>query len=503
MIIDGAALEKYHGEADVVVVGSGAGGANVALRLVELGLKVIVLEYGAAKTNADFSQEDAVALPMLYHEAGMRLVSGDANFPMLGAKTLGGSTVVNSGICFRAPRNILDTFVAKNGIDWAQAATIDPAFDWVEKYMRVGPQSDEVLGTHNLVTRGAYQNMGWHTEKIPRNAPTCVGCGVCQLGCPSGGKYSVDKAQIAAGLEKGLTVLTRARADKIVMDRSIARGVEGALIENDGHTPRGFFSIKAKAVVSSAGAIDTPMLLQRSGLGGIDEGIGRGLKIHPPVGVFGYFPNRDIHMWNGVTQGIYSDQFMSEGMLLESAASMTAPIFFAAGAGVTMDVFEWMRLMPHLALSGLMIHDQGEGTVRNGPLGKALIKYHFAPYDLERLKRGVLLIGEAYLKAGAQAALPAVRGTRLCKNLGELKDLVAGVTHPAHLQLYASHPQATVRMHADRTQGPLSPRFNLHAVKNLFVADASIFPDCLGVNPQITIMAAARLAGAHVAEAVA
>lgn len=504
MIEAGSAIKTpYSAEADVVVVGSGAGGANTALRLTELGFKVIVVEYGGDKKMQDFSGEDAVALPMLYHESGMRLVSGDANFPLLAARTLGGSTVVNSGICFRAPRRILDNFVNDQGIHWAEPGVIDPLFDWVEKYMQVGPQPDWALGPHNMLTREAYRKMGWHVDVIPRNAPTCVGCGVCNLGCPSGGKYSVDKAQIVEGMAKGMKVLTRARVDKILFSKpGIASGVEGALIEEDGHSPRGGFTIKAKAVVVSAGAIDTPMLLQRSGLGGPEDGIGRGLHIHPPVGVFGYFPDQKVEMWRGVTQGIYSDQFLDQGMLLESAASITPPIFFAMGSSVDMDHFAWMKLMPHLALSGLMIHDEGEGTVKNGPFGKAAISYHFALRDIERLKKGALLVAEAYLNAGAAGVIPGVRGAPMATSMDQVKAVTDRVTKASQLHLYASHPQSTVRIHADKKRGPVSPEFNLHSCKNVFVADASIFPDCLGVNPQITIMAAARLAAEYVAKTV-
>ena len=493
----------YKDDVDVIVIGSGAGGSNTALRLVEKGLNVLVVEYGGKHELYEYSQDDAVALPMLYHEGGMRLVSGDANFPLLAARTLGGSTVVNSGICFRPPRYILDGFQNEEGIHWAAADVFDPYMQWVEEYMRVAKQPDEILGTHNLITRSAYARMGWHVDTIPRNTPGCVGCGVCNLGCPAGGKWSCDRAQIADGMTKGLRVLTRARVDKILMSgKTKATGVEGSLISEDGHTVLGSFEIKAKAVVVAAGAIDTPMLLQRSGLGGVKDGIGRGLKIHPPVGAYGYFPERKIQMWKGVTQGIYSYEFMDDGVLLESAASMTAPIFFSNASSMDVDIFEWMRMLPHLALSGAMIHDDGTGTVKNGPFGKANIKYHYAENDMRRLREGVIHVAEAYFAEGATSVIPGFKGGAPMKSLDEIKRAIKGVTKPSQWQTYASHPQSTVRIHADPKQGPVSPEFHLHGTPNVFVTDASIFPDCLGVNPQIAIMAAARLAGDYVAEAL-
>ncbi|MBA3754343.1 MAG: hypothetical protein H0X01_09455 [Nitrospira sp.] len=149
-----------------------------------------------------------------------------------------------------------------------------------------------------------------------------------------------------------------------------------------------------------------------------------------------------------------------------------------------------------------MIHDEGEGTVKGGPFNKANIKYHFAPYDIDRLKRGMVIVAEAYFKEGAAGVVPGIKGMGIKKNMTEFKSAVAQVKGAAQLHLYASHPQSTVRIHADPKLGPVSPKFNLHGMKNVFVSDASIFPDCLGVNPQITIMAASRLAATYVSEAI-
>lgn len=488
-------------EVDVVVVGSGAGGANVALRLCELGVgRVMLLEYGGAFEPQDFSGEEGVVLPMLYDQFGLRAASGDTDFPLPGARALGGSTVINSGICFRAPVQVTDAWVSEYGIDWATQDVLSPLYDWVWDMMEVGVTPDPFMGVHNHVSANAFRGAGWHWDWIPRNTPTCIGCGVCQNGCPSGGKRSVDRAQIPLAISLGLEVVTRARVDRVIVERGQARGVEGTFLAEDGFTERGNFEIRASAVVVSGGAVQTPMLLQASGLGGPKDGIGRGLKVHPALGVMGYFPDRRVELWRGATQGVYSDQFADEQILIESS-NLPAPGFFGFMGRVDRDPGEVMRMYPHIAVAGAMIGDDGEGTVKRGPVG-ASIQYHYADRDIRRFVMSTLEIGRAYLRSGAAAVQPLVHGADMVRNEAELERALAHVTRAADLMLYASHPQASVRMDADPERGPVSPRFHLHDVPNLFVVDGSFFPDCLGVNPQITIMAAARLAGQFVAESL-
>lgn len=487
-----------HEDVDVVVVGSGAGGANVALRLCELGVgNVLLLEAGGAWQPYEFSSEDAVAIPQLWDQFGLRAAAGDTDFPLPGARALGGSTVINSGICFKAPRRVTDPWVDDQGLEWATQDRLQPTFDWVWETMEVRPTPDPFLGRHNHISAEAFAGMGWKWDWIPRNTPTCVGCGQCQYGCPSGGKRSVDRAQIPMAIALGLRVLTRARVDKVLVEKGKAVGVEGTLMASDSWTERGRLTVRAKVVVVAGGAIRTPMLLQASGLGGPDEGIGTGLRVHPAAGVFGWFPDERVEIWRGATQGVYSDEYLEDGMLFESSNLPPAAFYgFVARAG--MDPMEVMKIYPHIAISGVMIRDRGQGTVKNGPLGAA-INYRFAEEDMNRFLRAIALIGEAYFRKGAAGVMPVIHGAGMLRNMAELRAAIAKVRKPSDLMLYASHPQASVRMHADPSLGALGPDFALHKVPNLFVTDASVFPDCLGVNPQITIMAAARIAGEYVA----
>jgi len=491
---DGATVTApFHARVDVAVVGSGPGGATLALRLAEAGAKVMLLELGGHYRPEDFPSEETVAYATMYRESGTRVAQGAAPFPLLSGQALGGGTVVNSGICFRTPRYYLDAWVEERGVDWAAPEVINPAYDWVESYMRVAPVQEAFLGEHNKVSLEAFAAMGWHHDVIDRNAPGCIGCGACNWGCPSGGKLSVDKAQIDAALGLGAEVLYHARAEEITFSGDKATGVTGTLLAADQHTPRGTFAVQADAVAVCAGAVDTPVLLQRSGVGGPDDGIGAGLRVHPSSGIGGFFPDRAVAPWKGVPQGAYSGEFMrDEGIIIETAA-MPVSAFYGL-APHTADPTAWLRMFPHVALAGGMIHDSGSGTVRPGLGDQALVFYTLSDDDLRRLKLSMKWLGEAYFRAGAAGVISSIRGVGLVHSQRELAAAVDRVERPGDLLLYSSHPQASVRVHADPERGPLHPDFHLHGYPNLYVADSSIFPDCLGVNPQITIMAAARIA---------
>lgn len=501
-IIDGArAQAPLRERTQVVVIGSGAGGANVALRLVEQGIRVILLELGDQYRPEDFSQEPAAATTMLWREFGMRMASGDTHFPVPGANALGGSTVINAGICFRPPEHMVRLWHDEHGAEWATADRLNPVVDWVWETMAVRPVPEPFLGNHNLAARDAFAAMGWQYGVIDRNAPGCVGCGVCYFGCPSGGKRSVDKAQIPAAIELGLRVITRARCDRILVDGGRATGVEGVLLDRSGRNRRTTFHIDADAIVASCGGIDTPILLQESGLANIDDGVGAQFHVHPGTGCVAILPDRETEIWRGVPQGIYSDQFVEDGYLFESS-NLPASAFFTLGVRAGENPDKWMKLYRHIALAGGMIRDESPATVTRDALGKSSVKMHFTDRDLRKAVEAMRNVGRAYFAIGASAVLPSIAGVGLLRSPQELDRALARVRSAADLDLYGSHPQSTVPFHHDPKRAPLRPDFALHRYPNVFVADASVFPVALGVNPQITIMALGRIAGDYVAAAL-
>ena len=337
------------------------------------------------------------------------------------------------------------------------------------------------------------------TEVVAHNL--CIGCGVCYFGCPTGGKWSVDKAQIPAAVALGLNVLTRAKVEKIVVKNGRATGVEGVLMSANGKYRQQPLAVTADVVVVCAGGIDTPILLQKSGLGGPGDGIGGKLHVHPGAGIIAYFPELETEIWRGVPQGAFSNEFADEGFLYESS-NLPASAFYMLGAKAGEDPTTWMARYRHIVLAGGMLRDEGKGRVKPGPLDKADLRIAFSDNDLTRMKASLLRLGRAYFDYGAAGVIPNIQGAGLLESYGELEAIVARIDNAGDLNLYGSHPQSTVAFDADAKRAPLHPNFHLHKVPNIFVADASVFPVALGVNPQITIMALGRIAGDYVAGAL-
>ena len=250
---------------DVAIIGSGAGGATAAYALSAAGLDVVVLETGGHFTEADFSQDYGRASTQLLEEAGQRIMRGNLFVPVVGGRCLGGSTVVNSGICFRIPESRFDA--------WSEQAHLDFSFTElmaktrvVEQTIGVAASNRAVWGKNNAFCQKGLEALGWSGGPMPRNAPGCVGCGSCNTGCPTGQKLSVAKTFIPMAEAHGARFLTRARADSFLFEggdrgpRARINGVRATLLEGIDDEARGEVTVRARAVVLAGGAIQSPVL---------------------------------------------------------------------------------------------------------------------------------------------------------------------------------------------------------------------------------------------------
>ena len=236
----GTLTETY----DVVIVGSGPGGLTSAAVLVEQGLSVLVVEAGSFWPRGSFKRNQSWALQHLYQDRGARVAFGNAFIPLMSGRGVGGGTIVNSGICFRAPDWVLDEWQRDQGMThWDDRESL---YDEVEKMIGVVPTAANIAGKNSEIARRGFSNMsGVEHDYMPRNAPGCVGCGTCQTGCPTGGKASADLNWLPRALKQGVKVHADSRVDKILMDGSRAIGVSGHIIDPDSREPKRAFEIKA------------------------------------------------------------------------------------------------------------------------------------------------------------------------------------------------------------------------------------------------------------------
>ncbi|MBI3184018.1 MAG: GMC family oxidoreductase [Myxococcales bacterium] len=487
---------SFSAEADAVVVGSGAGGAVATHALAEAGLKVICVEEGPHVSRERFSGRQLEATRQLYRLDGMTAALGTPSVVIPMGCSIGGTTTINAGTSFRTPERLLRRW----GEDFGHTATPDELareFEAIERLMPIAPVPDHLLGGNSEVVRLGASRLGWSAGPIPRNAPTCRGCCRCVLGCPEDAKLSMNLSFVPAGLRAGAIYLSRLRVRQVLHRAGTAHAVAGDLLSADGRRRAGRFEIRARAVVLAAGAIFTPILLRRSGLQGASRHLGRHLRLHPATRVVGLF-DRPVRGWEGVLQGYFVDEFAREGVKLEGVfvpPGLLAPAlpFFGVESA------EVMRRYENLAVFGAMAEDDSPGGVDGELWGLPRIRYRLTQADANRVVKGAWAIGRIFFAAGARAVYTGIHGHERFDDVDALERLLAHSIPPAWLELLSMHPHGTVPMAADPGRGAVDLEGRVFGTQNLWVADGSLFPTALGVNPQLTIMAYARRVAQQVA----
>ncbi len=455
------------GEYDVIVIGSGAGGAPVAWHLARAGLRVAVVEAGGLVT----SRPPMRALEHNYLRQGMTVAMSGAMLAVFAGHGAGGTTAINSGTCLRPPKQWLARWDAALGTDFVTSLT--PRLDIVADQLRVTVPPRSLLGASaHLFERGLTAMGRDGAYVLPRNAPTCRGDGVCCFGCPTGAKRSTDRAFLPDAIDAGATLWLDARAADLSED---ARGAVLTLV-----TKTGPVTLRARHVVLAAGALQTPALIRRWRLGAHWRQAGDHLKIHPATKVFAQF-HEPVHGDSGVPQGLGYQPPELQRVVMEgifTPRSAVPPILAVAGA----DADSWLAGMDHTATFGLMLRERGHGSIA-WRAGWPLLRYRLGREDALDIGRGILMIGEAFLAAGARKLLlPAVAMNSQLHTLAELRRLTPADFTPARLIASGFHAQGTAGM------GRVVDT-DLRLSRHVSVCDASVLPDTPGVNPQMAVMA--------------
>jgi len=480
--------------ADVVIVGAGPGGGAVARVLAEGGLSVIVLEEGPKKSN--FRPNYAHTARYHMQESGSMVARGSAMMPIAAGRGVGGGTLVNSALSFRAPRYILDDWAERLGADHLSYDQMLPVYDEVCQIIGVGMTRDENAGeNNNLIVRGI-KKLGYEGGLAPRSTPGCVGCGVCYFGCPSRGKGSTNLTYFPRAADAGAKIQAEVRVSEVLVEGGRAVGVRGFAVHPDTGARGGEVVVRAPRVVLSAGAVGTPRLLWHSGLAArLGPQVGEGLHVHPGSTVIALC-DHPVQMWRGATQGAYFTHPDLPGMLPHTFSA--PPEACLVAAGLIGDRWqEGLAMLPNLCGMLVMISDKGSGRVRAFSDGRADLVYNFTDGDVDLIKKGLVMVAEVLQAGGAGRLFVPVHGVPECDTPGQLADALADRTIK-DFTLYAAHPMSTCRMSNDIDSGVIGPDGQSHGLPGLYIADASVFPTSLGVNPQLTTMAMATIIGRQI-----
>ena len=461
---------------DVLVIGSGAGGAPVAWSLASQGARVGLVESGG------LVQPSAVgpAIERYYlHQAFVMSLPGCV-LPVLAGEALGGTTAINSGTCLRPDPERLEAWDRVARTDFSGGG-LDRWFDEAERRLGVCVPPWELLGASAHLVAAGLERLGMDRGYVlPRNAPGCQGRGRCCFGCPSGAKNSTDRAFLPQAAEAGCELFTGFRATRIQEDRDHVQ------VEVKG--PGGSRALRARLLVIAAGALGTPHLLRANRLGTSWRRAGGHLRVHPAVKVFAHFPV-PIDADRGVPQGLgfRAPDFPRanfEGIFTPRAAA--AKMMAVAGERQR----RWLDEYRHVASFGMLVRDRSFGSViTGGPM--PLIWYRMHPEDARDLARGARLIAEAFFAAGADRVLVPVFG--MASEIASQRDLAGfrpAVVDPEQLLAGALHPHGTAGIGR-----VVSPDLRLLGSSRIYVSDASVLPDSPGVNPMVTIVALALRLG--------
>ena len=469
--------------ADACVIGTGAGGSAVAKELAEGGMSVVMLEEGERFRTDDFTARPRAMTAALYRDAGMTTTVGNTPIILPLGRGVGGTTTINSGTCFRTPPPVLEMWRERFGLDDLTPDELDPYFRRVERVINVSQVPPHLAGRNAEVVKRGADTLGWSNDFIYRNVRGCVGSGVCAFGCPTSAKQSANMSYAPLAWRAGATTYTGARATHIELARNRARAVNARTAGG------GRVRVETDTVIVAAGAIHTPLFLRRNGLGQPSGELGNNLAIHPATAVRALFEDDEIDMAKGVPQSLYIDEFADERIMFEGAAG--PPDYLAMLMPFSRERHRDLMLrFRHFSQFGVMVSDLSRGSVRER-FGRPEVRYDLNADDTEAFRRGIELLTELYFAAGARTVFPPL------EHVGALHpgDKLPGDIKPRHLTLMAFHPLGTARADARPAHGVVDGSLKLHDAGGIYVADGSVVPSSLGVNPQITIMAlATRLA---------
>jgi len=467
---------------DVAIVGSGAGGAAAARVLAEAGLDVVVVEQGDLFDGADYPNDPIAALTELYRDGGLTVCEGRPSIPVPVGRCVGGTTVINSGTCLRAPDDVLMRWRDQHGVSWATG--LDGRFEAVEAALGVTPVDPATAGRNAELCRRGAEAVGASNRPITRNAPPLRRCASCATGCPLDAKQAMHVSELPRAVAAGARVRAGVHVTRILVEHGRAVGVEGHV---EGRERR--WVLRARTVVLAAGALGTPELLLRQGIANGSGMLGRGLRVHPACWVGARY-DEEVRGWEGVMQSWLVDEWIDRGLFLEATftpLAFAAPSLPGAGPELAARIEEFDRL----GVIGVHLSERSEGRVR--PRGSTLrMSYELERDDAAALRFGIARAAEIHFAAGAREVYPPLARVPTLSP-GEQVNLIERGRHsPADLRLEGFHPMGTARLGADPRRSVVAPSGECHDLAGLYIADASLFPTSVKANPMLTIMACAQ-----------
>ncbi|WP_313037133.1 GMC family oxidoreductase [Stutzerimonas nitrititolerans] len=503
---DGSRLDRDISlEADIAIVGSGAGGATSAEILSAAGFKVLLIEEGPLHSSRDFDMQEPRAYTSLYQE-GIGRTSKDGAITILQGRAVGGSTLVNWTSSFRTPVPTLEHWARGHAVAGHDEADLAPWFERIEQRLGIEPWA-MAPNANNQVIRDGCTRLGYSWAVIPRNVRGCWNLGYCGMGCPTNAKQSMLVTSIPATLENGGELLYLARAERLEIANGRVTelqclGMDARCVVPNGRKIR----VRARHYILAGGGINTPAILLRSEAPDPHQRLGKRTFLHLVNFSAAQF-DKVINPFYGAPQSIYSDQFQwDDGTSGRMSYKLEVPPIHPALAATLLGGFGAesalrMEQLPHtnamLALMRDGFHpDSAEGRVQLRSDGTPVLDYRMTAYTWDGIRRAYHSMAEIQFAAGARAVLPLHSDADYVKTPAAARRMIDTLS----LELYrarlgSAHVMGGCAMGEDPRGAVVDSLGRHHQLENLSIHDGSLFPTSIGANPQLSIYAlAAKLA---------
>ncbi|WP_291426939.1 GMC family oxidoreductase [Deinococcus sp.] len=490
-------------EADVVIVGSGSGGGVIAGELAQAGKRVVVLEAGGYHNEADFHGLELPAYSALYYRGGYH-PTADGNVTLVAGANLGGGSTVNWSNSVRPRDDIRQRWASEFGLSDLAGPEYDAHIDAVLKRMKVNEDCSDYNGPHQRLDEGA-KARGYTFTKAALNLDPerydAEKAGHAGFGDQTGAKQGTLKTFLQDAYDAGARILVGTHAERILVENGQATGVTATTTVNG---EARHITVKAAQVVVACGALETPALLLRSGLGG--PATGKYLRLHPAGMVAGVYPEDQRAWWGPPQSGIlktFANREDGHGFIIEGV--QYGPGLIASGLPWTGGAAhkELMSKFSQMSLFVSIVQDRGHGQVTIDEAGNAVHTYAVTDeLDQRNFRAGIAESIRLHEAAGAQeiiALAPGVAPWQRGDDLEAFIEQVSAVPLGAGGQTaFSAHQMGSARMGTDPQTSVADPSGQLHDVRGVWIGDTSAFPTCSGVNPMVSCMSLAHRTAANI-----